>query len=302
MEQTIALIGIPGSILVDEIATRLSGASFPIRTLTLEAPFEGKPMTIGRGAVSWEGVDLLSAGAVFIERSVFPWPQTRYPAEYEESGFTQAQWAIFQREAASLVVSALHLASTACPVINPPSTAHLAVSPSIALDLLAREGIAVHPWRVEPVPGEDRSGVGILIDACGRDLRHTPLTPPAGETALAVEPFQGPVTTCIVIGGRAVGAVRFSGLDSWALGRGAEVAAMEGDAADLAVRSVEALGLGFAAVSLRADPGRSSVVLLEASPDLEWWDGMLGERVAEALAEHLIALVRRAPSDTESSK
>ena len=300
MEQTIALIGIPGSILADEIAACLSGDSFSHQILSLDAPFEGKPLTIGRGVVSWEGVDLLGAGAIFVERSVFPWPQTRYSAEYEESGLTQAQWAFYQRESASLLISALHLASTERPMINPPSAAHLAISPSIALDLLEREGITVHPWRMEPAAEGEISAGRISIDACGRDRWHTPGPPVTGEQALTIEPFEGAVTAFMVVGGRIAGAVRFPGPDSWALGQEAKVVGTEIGAADLAIRSAAILGLDFAAISVREDQGR--VLFAEASPDLEQWNRILEGRVAELLAEHLISLAGRESSGSENQK
>ena len=324
MRHSITLIRVPRSTLAEGITSRLDGASIPHRTVSIDAPFEGKPLTMGKGEVSWEGADLLRSAAIFVERSLFPWPQTRFTNEYTQSGLTQAQWAFFQRESASLAISALHLAATGCPVINPPSAAHLAVSPSIALDLLAREGIAVHPWKIEPAPqGEaaprgDRPLGGVILDACGRDRWRSPELPGAGEPALVIEPFEGPVMTFIVAGDRAAGTVRHAGGDSWArwqraMGTGAKGGVGEGDgqvdspdsdpeAADLAVRSARALGLGFVAVSVRTDPAPCTVLLAEASPDLAEWDKILEGRLAEALAEHLITVARRAPSDPKASK
>lgn len=216
MEKPVILIGIPGSTLIDEVAACLARVDFPHCTLSLDAPLEGKPVTVSPDAVFWEGVDLVRGGAIFVERPVFPWPQMLLPTEPFHFDLTHEEWLVFQREAGALIVSALRAAAEVSPVINRPDAAHLAVSPSIALDRLAHEGIPVHPWRLEPAPSGDGYDAGFVLDACGRDRWHSPKGPPAGEPALVLDYFPGEVVTFIVVGGTSVGALRYSSGGSWA--------------------------------------------------------------------------------------
>lgn len=341
MEKQIVLIGIPGSSLVDELVSCLGRTDSPYCTLSLDAPLEGKPVTVAPGAVMWEGVDLLHADAVFVERPVFPWPQMLLPTGRFQD-FDHEQWVVFQREASSLTVSAILAAAEVRPVINPPASAHLAVSPSIALDRLAREGILVHPWSLEPAPPRDRAGAGFVLDACWLDRWHSPTRPRVGEPSLVLEPFPGEVVSFIVVGGKSAGALRYPSGASWAESyemneacesrkrvgtiageNGPELLDTPGpvpeadgpkpldapgsipeadvpeplsdpesfpEAADLANLAAAALGLGFAAVSIRTGVSPNSVLLCEAGPDLSAWNRILGGRLATALADHLTCL------------
>lgn len=298
MEKPIVLIGMAGSPLVDVTAAYLDRAAVPYYTLSLDAPLEGKPVTVAPGSVTWEGVDLLKAGAIFVERPIFPWPQARLPEERVDRDFTHEQWVVFQREAGSLVVSAILAAAEVRPVVNPPAAAHLAISPSIALDRLALEEIPVHPWRIEPAPPEKLSTAGFVLDACGRDRWHVPRRPAAGEAALVIEPFTGEVVTCIVVGGMSVGAIRYDSGELWVKwhegeGIAGEVTDSVPEAADLASRAAAALGLGYAAVSIRTGASPYTVVLCEAGPDLDAWNRMLDGRLARALAGHLVAIASK---------
>jgi hypothetical protein len=315
VEKPIVLIGIPGSTLVDEVADCLGRADFPYCILSLDAPFEGKAVTVAPDAVFWEGVDLLKGGAIFVERPVFPWPQMLLPTEPFHFDLTHEEWLVFQREASALIVSALRVVAEVRPVINPPAAAHLAVSPSIALDRLAREGIPVHSWRLEPAPSGDRSKAGFVLDACGRDRWHSPQSPQAGEPALVLESFPGEVVTFIVVGGTSVGALRYSSGGSWVerygTGGAGEARKRVGTAAgedspepldalesvaeaeELANRTAAALGLGFAAVSIRTGASPHSVLLCEAGPDLAEWNRIMDGRLAAALADHLISVASK---------
>ncbi|HUV35318.1 MAG TPA: hypothetical protein VMX58_00075 [Patescibacteria group bacterium] len=299
MEKPIVLIGIPGSSLADEVAASLERTAFPYYTRSLDAPLAGGPVTFAPGSVIWEGVDLLDAGAIFVERPVFPWPQARPPAERSHTDFTNEQWIVFQREASSLIVSAILAAADVRPVVNPPAAAaHLAISPSIALDRLAIEGIPVHPWSLEPAPPRDRSGAGFVLDACGRDRWHTPERPRTGEPSLVLEAFAGEVVTFIVVGGMSVGALRYDSGGLWAKwheaeGIGGEVPEPVPEAADLASRAAAALKLDYAAVSICTGTSPLSVLLCEAGPDLAAWNGILGGRLAHALADHLASVASK---------
>lgn len=320
MEKPIVLIGMAGSPLAGEVAACLDSTAAAYYTLSLDAPLEGRPVTVAPGAVVWEGVDLLQGGAIFVEKPVFPWPQMQLPTEPFHLEFTHEQWVVFQREASSLVVSALLAAAEVRPVINPPAAAHLAVAPSIALDRLARDGIRIHPWSLEPAPSRDRSGAGFVLDACGRDRWHSPRRPPAGEPALVLEPFPGEVVTFIVVGRMPVGALRYDSGGAWAEAMGMDNAGEQRrrdgsaagkereecgtatgedrpeplddphsipEAADLAIRAAAVLGLDFAAVSIRTGVSPHSILLCEAGPDLASWNRFLDGRLAAALADHL---------------
>ncbi len=299
MEKEIILVGIPGSGLAREIAAHLSGTLFTPRILSVDAPFEGRAVTFAPGTIVWEGVELLEASAIFAECSVFNWPQALLPFENDSSGLAYKEWAIFQREARSLVVSSLWAAGRERPMINPPSAAHLALSPSIALDYLKQAGIQVHPWSVESAPPDEGAGAGLVLDVCGRERWHSPRRPPAGDPALVLEPHDNEVVTFMVAGGSVLGALRYARGESWAKRQTGSIGADEpgltidlapfSEAADLAKRSTEALGLVFAAVSVRAGAHPPSVMLVEASPDLESWNAKLAGRVARSLADCLVA-------------
>lgn len=318
MKEEIALIRIPESDLVEDIAANLSGSHFLCRILSLDAPLEGKPVTMAGGNVSWEGVDLMQVGAVFIERPVFTWPQTRLPSDPVHIELPLKQWTVYQREADSLTVSALSVVAEAVPMINPPSTVHMAVSPAVALERLAAAGIEVHPWSLGPAPHPGDPSGGLVIDACGRDRWHEPLRPDEGEPSIMIEPVTGEVVTFLIIGDTCSGAARHGKGGEWIVwhgrngGSGAEepgtgaddavgqeiLSAPEscGEALDMAKQTIAALGLGFAAVSILVGASRNEVLLVEASPDLAAWNRMLDGRAAAALADHLISIARSSQS------
>ena len=318
MKEEVALIRIPESSLVEEIAANLSGSRFLCRILSLDAPLEKKPVTMAGGKVSWEGVDLMRVGAVFVERPVFTWPQTRLPSDPVHAELPLKQWAMYQREADSLTVSALSVVADAVPTINPPSTVHMAVSPAIALERLAAAGIAVHPWSLGPAPPPGDPGGGLVMDACGRDRWHEPLRPDEGEPSIMIEPFTGEVVTFLMIGDTCSGAARHGTGGEWIVrhggngasgaeepGTGADDAARReilsdpesyGEALGIAKQAIAALGLGFAAVSVLAGASRPEVLLVEASPDLAAWNRMLDGRAAAALADHLVSIARPSQS------
>lgn len=301
MEKSIALIGIPGSRFTDEVAAHLGDSRISRHILSMDAPLEGKPVTTAAGTLVWEGVELTQCEAIFIERSIFSWPQTRIPPEGLDLSYKQ--WSVFQREAAALSISALLVAGDRVPVVNPPKAAQMAASPSIALDRLVGRGLPVNRWELGPAPPREGSGGGIVLDSCGRERWHNPGRPGEGGHALILEPFQGEAVVFLVVGGRCVGALRFPDGESWArwcdssdVGETARpelVADPESlpGAADLARRTAEALGLGFAAVSIGSGSARPSVLLCEVSPDLAAWDGLLEGCAAAAMAEHLVSIV-----------
>lgn len=309
MGKPIVFLAVPGSPLADEVGKHFVRNELQYYKLSLDAPLEGKPVTVAHGRVVWEGVDLSQAGVIFLEKPVFPWPQAELPPPDYCQKATYKQWNIFQREAASLIVSAVFLAGESQGMINRPAAAHLAISPSIALDRLDREGINVHPWRLMPAPSLLEAG--FILDASGRDRWHSPTVPRAGEPALVYTPFSGDVVTVMVIGGKSVGALRYRDGECWATHQGTDSPARLDErnevitgpdwpealytletvceARDLAIQAAKALDLDLAAVTIRTGTHPPAVLLCEAGPDLVYWNRVLEGRIASALAEHLLS-------------
>jgi hypothetical protein len=289
MEAFIALLGVPGSPLVARVAKHLDQSKGAAHCLSLDAPFSSEPVTVAPGTVSWQGIELRQAAAVLVEQPLFPWPQPGLLAQRPQA-IPPQEWLVFEREARSLAISAIAAAAEHCPVINHPSAAHLAVSPSIALDRLAEQGVSVHPWRLAPAPDSDDSR--LMIDASGRDRWHSPEPPVAGEPALIWDdPPAGEVHSLLVVGSQVVGGQRYPSLSAWTSGAAAEPVTGSNQAAqaDLACHAAAALGLELAAVTVTAGPS-PAVILVAAGPDLAEWDTVLGGRLAPALAAHLTTI------------
>jgi hypothetical protein len=240
----------------------------------LDAPLQGKPVSVSSTRVLWEGTDLNSAGAVFLESPLFPWPQPPLPPDDSSTREGYKRWAAFQREAKSLMVSAVSAAAGKARIVNPMKAAHLAVSPAVALDRLGSEGFTVHPWRLEPAMRN-----GALRDAAGRDLWHSPGRPPLNEPSITFDSFKGDAVSMLVIGGQSIGA-----------------GSIGTEAAALAIDAVASLGLDFAAITLLTSPPR--ILFCEAGPDLAGWDRALEGRVARALAQHLVDITTNLRGDS----
>jgi hypothetical protein len=312
----IVLLGVEDSPVRQSIASHLHEIDIPCHVLSLDAPLQRKSVTLSSEALVWEGVDLLRAGAIWLEWPVFPWPQPLLPPDAYRDKQRYVQWSNFQREARALLVSAMAVAAEARPVVNRPAAAHLAVSPSLALDRLAQEGIVVHPWRLDKADCRSSDEPVIRLDASGQDRWHSPRIPADDEPALILEPFSDDVLSVIVIGGRPAGALRYPDCERWSRqiqtgsvqtavtpdraagsnGLPTQVAGVDGEpeAENLAVRAAVALSLDFAAISFRMSASQPAVLLCEAGPDLAAWDRALNGRVAAALAEHLISLAYHA--------
>jgi len=307
MRDEIILLGISGSNLAGDVAARLERGGVPSRALSLDAPLEGKAVSVLRGEVKWEDASLLDARLVFVERLVFPWPQVGLPSEPLREDAEYRRWVNRRREAMSLAWSAVMTVAETRPVLNPPAASHIAVSPPIALDRLSRSGIRVHPWRVEPLSSPLLRGRAIVTDASGRDRWHSPSRPRQGEPVLVYEPFSGGVVTVLVVGSEIVGSLRFDNGAVWAANREAPaVAGPQGaagtpgrpssigpDAARLAIDAVSVLGLFFAEVSILERERESSLLCFDAAPDLAWWSRGLGGRLAPVLADHLAKAASR---------
>lgn len=287
----VVLLGIPGSPFVGQVARCLGAGGVRYLALSIDAPLEGRPVTVSAKGVYWEGADLLAAGVIFVERLVFPWPQVGIPPKESRRVEESKKWVNRRREAMSLAWSAVLAAAEVVPVVNPPPANHLAVSPAVALDRLAGSGVRVHPWRLEPArsavsagpstgPGAprsaDASALDTIIDASGRDRWHDPGSPRAGESAIVFGPLEGQVVKHLVVGGEVVAG-----------------GALDPEAAQLAIDAASSLELDFAAVWVCAGARRPAVLLCEAGPDLASWNRALEGRVAPALAGHLAHLASK---------
>jgi hypothetical protein len=281
MGRVIVLLAVPESPLAGEMAAILDSGEVSHYTCSLDGPIEGKPLTVSPNGVIWEGVDLLRADAIFVERPVFPWPQHELPPERFCRNGNFKQGVVFQREAMSLIVSAVRIAGDARRMINPPGAAHLAISPSIALDRLTRQGLPVHPWCLETYTANVFSNAGFVIDASGADRRHSPMLPREDEPVIIYEPFSEEVVTVLVVGGRAAGALWYRSCEQWAIQNRLNTSGerqMQNDMdagadshrvidllevfpkeVELAVRAAAALELDIAAVSIRAGSSPASV-------------------------------------------
>ena len=250
--------------------------------VSIDAPLQGGSVTIRPGSVVWEGVPLLEAGAILVEAPVFPWPQ---PQRIEVAG---------ERDARSLVLSALSIAALHVPVWNRPPSAHLAASRAVALDRLAAAEIRVHPFRLAPAPPTGSEGGGVVLDAVGRDRWHRPSRPAAGEPSLVLDPVAGEVAAVLVAGGAVAGALRHASALEWAGDAGGTslaAAAVPEASARTALAAARELGLEIACVAVAT--ATEAVLLVEAGPALEAWDAKLRGVLAPHVAGRLLAAARR---------
>lgn len=286
-----AVLRTPGSALGVSLARRLEELGAGSALLDLDAPLRGEPVTVGAGSVAWQGVDLAEAAALLVEQPVFPWPQPQRLTELIRDGEPDRELVVAEREARSLIASAIRAAADSTRVVNPLQAVHLASSPAIALDELEAAGLGVRPWRLGPAPDETEGR--LLLDAAGRDLWHEPGSPAPGDMAIVLDPIPGALLSVLVAGDEAIGGLRYRDASSWVAG--SPVAPLTPDeipaaAAASARAAVESLRIDFAAVTLVIEEARPGLVWLDAGPDLAAWDRALDGRVAVGLADYLVSV------------
>lgn len=285
MSRPVVLLGRPESPLAARIAARLAAADIPALCLDLDAPLNGEPVTVRDDHITWQGCDLAAAAALWCEAPVFPWPQMVPPPCPLPDAENFERWRHYQREARALAVGALAAACDVVPAINAPSAAHLAITPTVALDRLAAAGLPVAPWRVA---GDDARSDEITIDATGADHWHRPAGAPADGPRLHIT-ASGAVTALLVIAGEIVAAQHWDAAAAWAAGApGACVDAAQ-LAAPLRARAEQAAAaLAADIVQLACDT--DAILRADAAPDLLNWDDLTDHTVAAALARRLAAL------------
>jgi hypothetical protein len=256
----------------------------PSVVLSVDAPFNGAPVTVGHGTVTWEGLDLLTIAAAYVDAPIFSWPQ---PTRLSDSGGTDLKEQVAtDREARSLIVSALCLAARERPFVNPMHAGRLAASPAIALDRLGRKGLTLSDWMLAPAPEVTPPG-SVLRDAAGPEYWHRGSTPASGQPALVLTPTSGAIRTLLVVGERVLGTLTHSSADAWSLDEPGETEP-GGAAADAEVarRATRALELELSAITV-AGSEDIEVLYAQAGPVLADWDDALDGAVAVAVAELL---------------
>lgn len=290
MSAPVALLIVPGSSLGDALGPRIEVRGVACHVLDLDAPLVGKPVTIGPRRLTWEGFDLLSAGALLVEKPVFPWPQPTRIESLSDTRDRQASFVAAEREARSLIVSAIRVAAVRLPVVNPPGACHLAAAPATALDMAERAGIPVTMWRLEPMRHAETAV--IVLDSVGRDRWHAPTGPAEGDPAIVISAPAGPITTVLITGRQAAVTIRHESAQAWATGNlcdGRPETARDPVVVEMALRAAEACDLSLAEITVGALPA-PHIFFINPAPDLTAWGLRSGGQALEALADHLVRL------------
>ncbi len=267
---TVAILAAKDSSLAAHVAARLGAEC---RVLELE----GARVSIRGESVSWGGVALDECEALALEKPLIPWPQPIAAAAPGELESVVQRRAIAQRERSALHISAVRIAALGRPVANEPTrAADLALSSALALERLARAGVALREWRVG-VAREARGGTRWALNA-----EHG-LRPAAEECALEVDAPISETARHLALGGTWLAACP---------GGAAEPSALRFEASaqerELTLRALEALGLVFACVHVC----RGAVAAVDAAVDLRAWEHNSENRVSAALADWLARAAR----------
>jgi hypothetical protein len=288
VERAIVILGVPGSRLGPRLARRLEARGAAVAALSQDAVWRGAPVTVQRAAVEWNGVALDRAGAVLVERPIFPWPQPQRLDDIVHDGAPDPGRAAAEREARALALSALRAAAERTAVLNRPDSVHVVASPATGLTRAAAAGLAVQPWTFGPAP--DDAGGRVVLDSVGAEYWHAPSRPAPGEPAILVEPVGSSVWTLLVARRRILSGREHPNGGAWGGTADTGPAAADGWAgsmAPVASAAAAASGLDIAAVTLTTEePHR--VVWVDGAPDLEAWEGASEESVGDGLCDLLL--------------
>lgn len=290
MSRPVVLLGLPDSPLAARIAALLAARDVPALCLGLDAPLDGEPVTVRDAAITWQGVDLADAAALWCEAPVFPWPQMVPPPCPLPDAENFERWRHYQREARALAVGALAAACDVAPALNAPAAAHLALMPTVALDRLAAAGLPVAPWRVA---ADDARDDEVTVGATGADRWHRPAAAPTDGPRLHIA-ARGAVSALLLVDGAGVAAQGWADAAAWAGGAPGARLALDGVAAPLRTRAEEAaaaLHVDIVQVAFTTD----AILRADTAPDLLAWDNLTDHAVAAALARRLAALAGAAP-------
>ncbi len=287
----IALLRSPGSHWMEQVASDAKGA---VCLLELDAALTGGGLVITPNSALWQGVELTQMEAVISERPWFAWPQATLASS------TSAERRIAEREARALSLSALHVAAERTRVMQPLGAAALAVAPLTALDVCAAAGLDVRAWRL--VAARPSSPAAPWFDLVGADAWTAPRTPEVGQPAWHPEPFDGAVSSLLVVGDEFVGARGYADADAWQAARAADGAPeISPNARKIAQIARRALGVDWLQIDLLDAPSGAQVLAAHVGPDLAAWDRDLRGSVARAFAA-LLAKLPEAPPAKSLSK
>ncbi|MEQ8763732.1 MAG: hypothetical protein RL885_07390 [Planctomycetota bacterium] len=293
MSPVVYWIGRIDSPFAAALEDRLSEKSWALGRLDIEAPLRGDAVTVEPRAVIWQGRSLLEASAVVLETPVVAWPQpdlvTTTDRPLEEIQIAAMQ----EREARSLLVSSLAATSELVPVLNPLEAMGLVGAPVAALDRLASDGVPVHPWRLDVKASVEGA---LRRDVISRHLWHVPATPPQGEPARRLEPFEDGVLDVLVLGHRIAGAERYASAQAWQSGESDGVldpeSASRSCVAQTAEKAAWATGLPIVALALRES---GAVLDIDPSPDLAAWESRLPGQPSAILVGYLLERIAEDP-------
>lgn len=222
--------------------------------------------------MQWNGVELAELSALIVESPLVAWPQPiAVPQAGEPEELVQRR-GIAARERRALHVSALRIAARHVPTANDPTVAaDLAMVGALALERLARAGVAVREWRVTQLPRAESSlNLELIAERGPRAWTR--------GAALCVDADPSRTTRHLAVGGQWIAAS--------AGGVGAptklhfEAAAAE---RELALKALDALGLVFGCVHVCG----GAVAFVDAAVELHAWEHASDGRVSAALAEWL---------------
>lgn len=275
MHPPILLLRTHGSDFLDRLDESLGGRARIVHG-SLESGELG-PLTVADGDVTSNGVSWSDAGAIFVDRAPFSWPQPDRALRVASHGSELRGEAAREREELALLGSALRVAARACPVVNPPTTFLWTSSPSAALARLEREGVPTAAWHL-----------GAQDD---RRLKRAALERPGLAHAIpSIEPFEGPVSGVVCVGSEAPLALTWPDGGVWASDAAPRLSEAPEDAARIALRAAEVLGTPLCTVHVAPAESGPCVAAVEASPDWDAWDARLDGRLVPAVAAYLTHL------------
>lgn len=206
------------------------------------------------------------------------------------------------------------LAATGTPVVNPPRALELAIDKYLTLAHLAEAGLPVP----RTVVVQDAASAARAHAELGGDCVIKPLFGSRGRGIVRVAsgdadglpgdtggivylqefiPHHGWDVRVLVVGERLFAMRRLAALGEWrtnlALGGQAESLVLPAEWGDLARRAAAAVGAPLAGVDLLpARDGRLLVLEVNAVPGWRGLESVVGPRVAEAVADHVVAASR----------
>ncbi|MCK9995480.1 MAG: hypothetical protein KAH56_04275 [Candidatus Krumholzibacteria bacterium] len=277
------------------VSRRLNEQGLSVTNLDLDATLEGEPVTVNEAGAIWQGCALHEAPAIWLEMPVFPWPQALPPPFPIPDTENFRRWHTYQRESRALASSALALAADHVPIMNHPASSHLAVAPTVALDLLGSAGLPIQPWSLgsPPETGE------LILDATGRDRWHPAEALPDTAPRLGFAAVDGPVYEMLVIGDKIAGTFLWNDGPAWVAPQSTPtVINAPADLELLGKRAAEILNLEMIQVACAYGEGGPLLLGADAAPRLGVWNELLAGGLGAVLAQRLAILASTSEGKT----